>query len=83
MDEQMDRRELRWQCRRGMRELDVLLTGYLESQYEASGDRDKAAFRQLLTLSDPELVQYLLAGERPDDDTIARLVARIRGDHGD
>ena len=83
MDEQMDLRELRWQCRRGMRELDVLLTGYLESQYEASDDRYKAAFRQLLTLSDPELVQYLLAGERPDDDTIAHLVARIRGDRAD
>jgi antitoxin CptB len=66
-----------------MRELDVLLSGYLESHYEASSEQDKAAFRQLLTLSDPELVGYLLAGERPDDDAIARLVARIRGDNTD
>ena len=32
------RRQLRWQCRRGMRELDTLLSGYLEQRYADSSD---------------------------------------------
>ena len=30
----MQRSQLRWQCRRGMRELDDLLTAYLDRHYE-------------------------------------------------
>ena len=70
---------LKWQCRRGMRELDVLLGRYLETQFPASGEREKTAFRQLLTLSDPELSGYLLGGDVPDDPEVANVVTRIRG----
>jgi len=51
---------IRWQCRRGMRELDELLLGYLEQRYEAAGNAEKAAFQSLLALPDPDLVGYLL-----------------------
>ena len=48
-----------------MRELDVLLTRYLDERYDAAGAAEKAAFRQLLTLSDPDLVGYLLQKQSP------------------
>ena len=51
---------LRWQCRRGMRELDELLLRYLEKRYPEADVDEKAAFRGVLTLSDPELNAYLL-----------------------
>jgi len=70
---------MKWQCRRGMRELDVLLSGWLEDQYDAVGDDDRSAFRRLLSLPDPEIARYLLAGERAGDPDIARVVERIRG----
>lgn len=57
--------ELKWQCRRGMRELDELLLNYLEQRYEFAPDNEKAAFRALLALPDPELVGYLLQKEIP------------------
>ena len=59
-----------------MRELDVLLTAYLDNCYAASDDGEKAAFRKLLTLSDPELVGYLLQKQMPDPD-IAIVIQRI------
>ena len=43
-----------------MRELDELLLTYLDHHYDAACDTEKAAFNELLTLSDPELVSYLL-----------------------
>lgn len=52
--------KLRWQCRRGMRELDELLLGYLDKRYEGASDAEKDAFHALLALSDPELMSYLL-----------------------
>ncbi len=62
-----------------MRELDVLLSNYLERQYAASDSRHKAAFRQLLELPDPELMGYLLSGENPADPDQAHVVDYIRG----
>jgi antitoxin CptB len=75
----MQQSRLKWQCRRGMRELDVLLSTYLEKQYPGSGEPYKAAFRGLLELPDPELMSYLLSGENPADPDLAYVVDRIRG----
>jgi antitoxin CptB len=62
-----------------MRELDVLLTRFLDAHYEASSEADKTSFRRLLALSDPELARYLLSGELPPDPQIASIAERIRG----
>ena len=72
-------KRLRWQCRRGMKELDQLLTGYLDEDYAAAPDADKAAFRALLELSDPELVGYLLQRQEPGSRIIARGIDIILG----
>jgi succinate dehydrogenase flavin-adding protein (antitoxin of CptAB toxin-antitoxin module) len=48
-----------------MRELDELLTRYLDTRYDSAGADEKAAFSRLLTLSDPQLMRYLLQTEEP------------------
>jgi len=68
---------LRWQCRRGMRELDELLVRYLEESYPGDSDEDKAAFRAVLELADPELNGYLLQRQIPSSEPIARVINRI------
>jgi antitoxin CptB len=82
MDHDLDARwrRLQWSCRRGMRELDVLLTRYVNSCTAlplAEGMRELALIEQLLELQDPELQRYLLAGESPENPELAALVARI------
>ena len=54
-----------------MRELDVLLVAYVEKDYPASNESQKAAFRQILELPDPDLIGYLLSGENPADPELA------------
>ena len=73
------RKRLVWRCRRGMKELDALLTAYLDTHYEQSGDPEKAAFRSLLELPDPELVGYLLQSKRPESEFESRVVDLILG----
>ena len=80
MDRPFDISRLKWQCRRGMRELDVLLSAWLDRHYAQADEDDKAAFRALLSLPDPELAGYLLHGVTPDAEETASVVRQIRGD---
>ncbi len=57
-----------------MKELDLLLGGYLEGHYASATTAERAAFRKLLDLPDPQLAAYLLADEAPIDPTLAALV---------
>jgi antitoxin CptB len=68
---------LRWQCRRGMRELDELLIRYLESRYPVADDDEKAAFQAVLELPDPELNGYLLQRQSPSAEPVAGVIKRI------
>jgi len=70
---------LRWQCRRGMRELDDLLTGYLDNRYDVADADEKAAFEALLALPDSELIDYLLNLKQPVSERIANVVKHILG----
>ncbi len=76
----MEEARLRWQCRRGMRELDVLLTNYLTERYPRGTPEEKRGFEQLLTLPDPELVGYLLKGEHAGDPDMERVLQQLRRD---
>ena len=68
---------LRWQCRRGMRELDELLLRYLETRYAAATAAEKSALEAVLALSDPPLNGYLLQRQTPLSEPIARVVEHI------
>ncbi|MEN9837054.1 MAG: hypothetical protein RLZ79_722 [Pseudomonadota bacterium] len=70
---------LRWMCRRGMRELDVLLERWLEQHGTAASNEELVRFEALLQWQDPELVRYLIAGEIHSDPDQAALLQSIRG----
>lgn len=74
----MNDARLRWQCRRGMRELDVLLLDYLERRWAFADEPEKAAFRSLLQLGDDLLIAYLLQGATVEDEALADVVRRLR-----
>lgn len=68
---------LHWQCRRGMRELDLLMERYLHEQYADASDADQQSFRDLLQLPDPTLFAYLTDREFPEDENMLKLVKFI------
>lgn len=69
---------LKWACRRGMRELDILLERYLAQHYRTDSVPRQAAFRRLLELTNPELIDYLLGAAAPPAE-LEDLVADLRG----
>ena len=72
-------RALTWRCRRGMRELDQLLVGYLHDHYADAEPRLQQAFVQLLELQDPVIFGYLVRGDRPEDADIRDIVGAVLG----
>ncbi len=70
---------LRWQCRRGMLELDFVLERYLDQHFDTADASEKQRFRTLLTAQDPELQAWILNGQIHPDVAVQRLIARIRG----
>jgi len=76
VDEQIGK--LRWRCRRGMKELDLLTLGYLERHYPTAPADEQQAFAALLELQDPLLMSYMVGRETPADATTARVVGVMR-----
>ncbi len=52
--------KLRWQCRRGTKELDLLLQRYLATNYLTADANEKALFLELLRLEDDDLFAVLM-----------------------
>jgi antitoxin CptB len=72
-----DMARLRWRCRRGMRELDVLLQRYLDQRYASAAEEEQQAFEALLELPDPQLFDLIIKRERASDPHLVNVVDRI------
>ena len=69
---------LRWRCRRGMKELDVLLERFARRALAQASPADCQVFARVLELPDPLLAGYLLGGETPAEPHLAQAIARMR-----
>lgn len=59
---------LRWQCRRGLLELDLLLKWFVDRSYAALSEAEQEAFRRLLAQPDPALLAWIQGQETPPDE---------------
>lgn len=69
---EMDR--LVWRCRRGTRELDLLLGEYLAQRYATAPAAHQAAFRRLLEMPEPRLMALLTGRAPPPDKDTAHVL---------
>ena len=65
---------LRWRCRRGMRELDMLLLHYADGYYANAEDSERRAFRRLLSAPDPDILALLTGKAHADDDALKHVI---------
>ena len=71
---------LRWHCRRGMLELDLLLEGFLDEGYARLDEDGCRLFARLLDYPDPVLIDWFMGASVPSDGAMRALVGRIRAD---
>ena len=70
--------QVRWQCRRGMLELDMLLHRFFDAHYSDLCDKEKALFSQLLSYPDHALFQILMGTEQAADTQLQPLISLIK-----
>ena len=71
-------KRLRWRCRRGTRELDALLGGWLDEHGERADEQTIHAFDALLDQSDPQIWDWLMNYAQSPRADWARIVGQIR-----
>ena len=69
---------LLWRCRRGMKELDLVLERFARATLPKASAAERGVLAELLELPDPVLAQYLLGDAAPGGAQLATLVTRIR-----
>ncbi len=69
---------LKWRCRRGVRELDIVLSSWLEQHYAEAGSAARAAFAELLALDDPTLFDLLFGHAEAATPAQREVVAVLR-----
>jgi antitoxin CptB len=71
--------ELKWRCRRGMLELDILLNSYLDRNYTTMTQQQGAVFNDVLDYPDQVLFDLLLGNMQSSDADVNRLISEIQG----
>ena len=74
---EMQYNRLRWRCRRGMLELDLLLSPFFETMFHKLSLNQQMVFVRLLEQEDPELLDWFSHNSMPEDPELAELVEQI------
>ncbi len=75
----LDRGRIRWRCRRGMRELDMLLEGYFERHFDREPQHQQS-FLALLEQEDPDIWAWLIGHAQPPAE-LADVIHRLQHQH--
>jgi antitoxin CptB len=70
---------IRWRCRRGLLELDLVLARFLERSYAGLTPAEHEVFKGLLERSDNDLWDLLSGKADPQPGPETRLVRLLRG----
>lgn len=75
---EMNRLRLRWRCRRGMLELDLLLERFLEQRYPALTAEEREIFQGMLECPDAELWDMVNGRAGPPSPCCGHILALLR-----
>jgi antitoxin CptB len=71
-------KRIRWRCRRGMLENDLILSRFLDASAASLTEDDVANLDRLLHMADDELWELLIGRTEVGDARLAPFVARLR-----
>jgi antitoxin CptB len=74
----MDKNRVKWGSRRGMLELDLILSPFVDDNYDRLSEADQQRFHALLACEDQDLFGWLMKQVDPDDSELLQIVQIIR-----
>ena len=69
---------IRWRCRRGLLELDLVLEAFLREDLNSLTAAELGEFSRLLDAADNDLWDWVSGRDEPTDPVLAGLVRRLR-----
>ena len=77
MTERLKKGYLQWRCRRGTKELDVMLINFLDANYDNLTAQELNSFNQLLDAQDTLLWELLIGKTTSSDKSIQTIIDKI------
>ena len=74
----MELSKLKWRCRRGIKEFDILFGHFVETEYSKLNTEQQAWFHSLLDQQDPMIMDWLLKRSEPEDDGLKWIIERLQ-----
>ena len=69
---------LLWRCRRGIKEMDIILQEFINASYDQLNDEDKNAFSKLLDEQDLDILNWIMGKDKPVNDQLANIINIIK-----
>ena len=69
---------LLWRCRRGIKEMDIILQEFINVSYDQLNDEDKNAFAKLLDEQDLDILNWIMGKDKPINDRLANIINIIK-----
>ena len=69
---------LLWQCRRGIKEMDIIFQDFINHSYDQLTDDEKNAFSRLLDEQDLDILNWIIGKDKPDDNELVNIINIIR-----
>ena len=74
----LNEQQLVWRCRRGIRELDVLLGRFLTADYPNLDSAEQADFQRILEVQDPTIMDWLFGRYDSDDAGLQAMIEKLK-----
>ncbi len=69
---------LLWRCRRGIKEMDIVLQDFIKDSYDELNNENKSAFSKLLEEQDLDILNWILGKDKPEDTALIEIIKKIR-----
>ncbi len=73
-----DHNRVRWLCRRGMKELDLVINRFFENEYDSLSEQDQIYFKDFLEVEDPEIYSWIMGRTTPENQHHAAIINKLQ-----
>ena len=82
MDQREELNRAQWASRRGLLELDLLLSPFVSETFTGLSDALRKDYRELLSEGDQDLLEWIMGRRSLADERFVNIVSEIRRFHG-
>ena len=73
-----EKSRLLWRCRRGIKEMDIILQDFIYNSYDKLSDKNKKNFSELLDEQDLDILNWVMGRDKPADNKLINIINIIK-----